>query len=337
MITDYAPPKLSSLTLPWPARWSEIFGEERPLIVEIGFGYGHFLEHLARLHPDKNIIGLEISSHCLVKMEQAIPRKGLHNVRVIFSTAETALHHLFEPESVTEFHINFPDPWFKKRHAGRRLVQRDTLDAVVSRLVPGGMLYLATDIRDYAEMSAELLADAPGLTNALNAPWVHTMPGRQTTKYEKKARQEGRICHYFAYRRNDSAAPFVPVIKDLEMPHIVFKTPLSLDDLLAIDTPADYAADQMNIRFMHVYSGRNSLLYEVFIHEATIDQHIALVLVTRDDKPGEYTLKLSALGNPRPTEGIHRAVALLGDSLVAQHSQSEFIHRKVREIGETSA
>lgn len=114
------------------------------------------------------------------------------------------------------------------------------------------------------------------------------------------------------------------------MPHIVFKTPLNLDDLLAIELPADYAAEQMNIRFMHAYRGRNSLLYEVFIHETTIDQHVALILVTRDDKPAEYTLKLSALGNPRPTEGIHRAVALLGDSLVARHPQAECIHRKVR-------
>lgn len=324
-------PKLDSFALPWPVDWGAVFGTERPLILEIGFGLGHFLAFLHQQHPDKNIIGLEINNMCLVKAEKAIVRDGMDNVRVIRSRAETALHHLFPPESLTEVHINFPDPWFKERHSGRRLMQRDTLDAIVSRLIPDGKLYLATDIIAYAEMSAELLADTPGLTNQLDTPWVNTMPGRIVTKYEKKARKAGRTCYYFAYRRNAQPAPNVPLITESPMPHMVMQTPLDLDALANVNV-SDYRSetDETRINFMQAYRGERTLLFEIFVHEATIDQHTALVLVEREGQPGEYTLKLSAIGNPRPTDGMHRAVAHLGDALLAMHPESRIIQHKVK-------
>lgn len=331
-MTDHLP-KLSSYNLPWPPDWSAIFGAERPLILEIGFGYGHFLEFLHQRHPDSSIIGLEVNNECLVRMEKAIPRKAMHNVRVVHSRAETALHHLFIPESLTRIYINFPDPWFKTRHARRRLMQRDTLDAMVNRLVPGGKLYLATDIIAYAEMSAKLLADTPGLTNQFDTPWVHAMPDRIVTKYERKAREQGRACYYFAYRRNDSPALDIPVIKELDMPHMVIKTPLSLDDMLQAARLDHYSDGQdTQITFKERFRGTDSLLFEVFIHEPTIEQHIAILLTARL-QPGEYTLKLGTVGNPRPTDGIHKAVALLGDAFIRLHPDAEILQNKVKGLG----
>jgi len=324
-------PKLDSVSLPWPVEWGQVFGAERPIILEIGFGLGHFLVFLHQQHPDKNIVGLEISNMCLVKAEKAIVREGMDNVRVIRSRAETALHHLFRPKSLTEIHINFPDPWFKERHSGRRLMQRDTLDAMVSRLLPGGKLYLATDIIAYAEMSAELVANTPGLTNQFDTPWVNTMPGRIVTKYEKKAHQAGRTCYYFAYQRNDQPAPDVPLITESPMPHMVIKTPLGLDDLAGVAIN-DYHSetDETRVNYMQIYHSEQALLFEIFVHEATIDQHTALVLVAREGHPDEYTLKLSAIGNPRPTDGIHRAVAHLGDALLRMHPDTSIVQNKVK-------
>lgn len=328
-------PKLSSNSLPWPTDWSAIFGTERPLILEIGFGYGQYLEHLHHAEPDANIIGIEINNTCLVKAEKAIPRKRMHNVRVVHSTAETALHHLFKPHSLQQVHINFPDPWFKERHAGRRLMQRDTLDAIVSRLQPDGRLYLATDIRAYADMSAELLAATPGLTNTLNTPWVHEMPGRTITKYEKKAIHEGRPCHYFAYQRNHKSAPAIPLITEAPMPHIVFQSPLNLGDMYTHISASDFTEQthefgETRINFKNVYMSAQSLLFDIYAHEPTIDQRVSLALVEREDYPGEYTLKLGAIGNPRPTEGMHHAVRVLGERLIALHVDAKIIHNKVR-------
>jgi tRNA (guanine-N7-)-methyltransferase len=322
--------KLSSLTLPWPTNWAALFGADRPLILEIGFGRGQFLFHLARQHPDHNLVGLEISNRCLTHVEDALGRNGIENVRVIHSTAETALHHLFEPATLTQVHINFPDPWFKPKHGHRRLMQRDTLDALVNRLAPGGLLYLATDIVEYAEMSDELLQATPGLENLLDVPWTASLPGRISTKYESKAVREGRSCYYFAYQRNNYPAPLLPVIKEWDMPHIVFSSPLTLPEMLKHFEPSDILDGETRISLLDGYQGRDSLLFEVFIKEPTIDQLIAFLLLARD-KPHQYTLQLSSLGHPRPTSGVHKAAALLGDWLLSLHPDSRILINKVRD------
>lgn len=325
--------KLSSQTLPWPVDWSELFGATRPLILEIGFGRGTFLLHLARQNPDANIIGLEIANRCLVAAENAIARENLDNVRVIHSTAETALNHLFQPAFIAQIHINFPDPWFKARHSRRRLMQRDTLDVMVNRLQPGGLLYLATDIYDYAAMSAELLASTPGLDNALESPWVHTMPGRVVTKYEATARREGRECYYFAYRRNDVPALDVPVIKDMDMPHVVFESSLPLEEIAARFTRSDYHDGDLHIMFNQVYRGDRSLLFDVFVKEPTIDQRFALMFTPRATL-GEFTLQLGSLGHPRPTAGVHKAAALLGEWIAGLSPQTRILNRKLQSVDE---
>lgn len=322
-------PKLSSTSLSWPAHWQDVFGVERPLILDIGFGYGHTLEHLHYTHPDHNIVGLEIDSTCLLKAEKAIQRKGMVNVRVLRSRAETALHHLFLPSTLHQVHVNFPDPWFKARHSGRRLMQRDTLDAIVSRLVPGGMFYLATDIVAYAEMSAELLADTPGLTAQHEPPWASYWPGRIVTKYEKKARKAGRECYYFAYQRNGLAAPPVPVIKELTMPHMVIESPLSLEEMMTRIIPdSTYAHEDLRVKFITAYRNDHAVLFEVYIHEPTIEQQLALMLVRRA-QPGEHTLKVGRVGNPRSTQGLHFAIGTLGKLLVGLHPDSKVLQDKV--------
>lgn len=325
--------KLNSRTLSAPTNWAALFEADRPLIVEIGFGQGAFLLHLARCHPDANIIGLEISNRSLTRTEQKIERACLTNVRVVHSTAETALHHLFTPASIWQVHINFPDPWFKQDHSHRRLMQRDTLNAIVSRLAPGGELYLATDIFAYAEMSNDLLADTPGLDNLVPGAWANEMPGRAVTKYEATARREGRGCYYFAYRRNHLPAPAVPVIKDAPMPHVVFFSPLTLAEMAARFEPIQRNEAGININLSHAYLGREALLIETHVGEPTITQRVALVIVKRQhpDTPGarEYTLQLSTIGQPRPTAGVHLAVRYLTDWLLRQHPDTHIIKAKV--------
>ena len=322
--------KLTSLALPWPTNWGAQFGAERPLILEIGFGYGAFLIHLARQNPDANVIGVEVASKCLTAAENAVERQKLTNVRIVHSTAETALHHLFQPTTINQVHINFPDPWFKKKHGHRRLMQHDTLDAIVNRLQPGGLLYLATDIIEYAEMSAELLAETPGLDNRLDTPWALTMPGRVVTKYEGRALRDGRDCYYFAYQRNTITAPTIAVIQELDMPHIVFKSPLTLDDMLEKFESSEHHSGDTHISILNGYRGKNVLLFEVYVKEPTIEQRVALILAERPDEH-EYTLKLGVIGHPRPTDGLHKATGILGDWLVGLHPDTEILKRKIKE------
>jgi tRNA (guanine-N7-)-methyltransferase len=323
--------KLNTLNLPWPVDWPALFGRDAPLILEIGFGRAQFLLHLARTFPDHNVVGLEISNRCLVAAESAIERHSLTNVRVIHATAETALTHLFTPATLAQVHINFPDPWFKARHTGRRLMQRDTLDVIVNRMQPGGLLYLATDIVEYAEMSAALLAETPGLDNQLPSPWVHHMPGRVVTKYEAAAEREGRQRYYFAYRRNDQPAPPVPKIQELDMPHLIFTSPVTLDEVQASFEPWQATlGDGAVVRFFDIYRGRHSLLFEAFVKEETIEQRIAIMLDQR--RSGDYTVRVSPLGHPRATAAVHAAVAELGRWLLARHPDTRLVESHVRDF-----
>lgn len=323
-------PKLNVMTLTWATDWAEIFGRERPLILEIGFGRGAFLLHLARTNPEHNVIGIEISNRCLVTTENAIQREGLTNVRVVYSMAETALSHLFTPQSLSQIHINFPDPWFRTRHSHRRLMQRDTLDAIVSRLQTGGLLYLATDIIDYAEMSHEILRDTPGLTNLLPSAWADHIDGRIVTKYEATARREGRDCYYFAYQRNDTPAPFVPVIQEMPMPHIVFKSEMTLEDVETRFQPFHRQNDDgIFVNVLRVWRSGRHLLFETHVKETTIEQRVALTLSARDD--GAFTLQLSTLGHPRPTTGVHFAVGELAHWLLAIHPDATLITSKLQD------
>jgi tRNA (guanine-N7-)-methyltransferase len=323
--------KLNSLMLTWPVDWAELFGTEHPLIVEVGFGNFDYTVALARAHPDCNIIGFEISSQSMLKAEKKIRREKLPNVRAIHSRGETALHHLFQPASVRQIHVNYPDPWFKSRHAARRIMQRDTLDAIVNRLEAGGLFYLATDIVEYAEMSHELLLETPGLDNMLDAPYVHHLPERLiTTKYEEKGIREGRPGNYFKYRRNDQPAPDVPVKEEWPVPHMILKTPVTPQDIAASVEKRAFHAGDIHVALLDAYWNPryNTVLFEIIIEEPTIEQHIALALNPRDTA-GEYTLKYATFGMPRSTEGLHHATFFIAEWIAGLHEEAAIIARRV--------
>lgn len=324
---------LNCLTLPWPTNWSSLFGSVRPLIVEIGFGNASYLMALAAANPDCNVIGFEISLQSLEKAEKKIRHSRLDNVLAVHSHAETALWHLFTPASIRQIHINYPDPWFKSRHAGRRLMQRDTLDAIVSRLETGGLLYLATDIVEYAEMSHELLMQTPALENQLPQPWVHQLAERLiVTKYEEKGLREGRPGHYFKVRRNALVASDVPVKEDLPVPHVVLRSPLSPQQIAASVSKMAFHRDDVHAAMMAGFWNPvwDTVLFEVMIEEPTLEQHIALALTPREEA-GTYTLKFATFGMPRPTEGMHFATDAIARWIVGLHPDSVILGKSIRE------
>ncbi|MCY4464813.1 MAG: tRNA (guanosine(46)-N7)-methyltransferase TrmB [Chloroflexi bacterium] len=324
-------PKLSALTIDWPLRQAKLFSRIQPLIVEIGFGNGDYLLHQAATRPHCNIIGLEISSQSMAKAEAKIDERGLSNARPIHCRAETALSHLLEPRSVREFHINYPDPWFKKRHGRRRLIQRGTVELLTSRLAADGLLLLATDIRDYAEMAHEILSSARGLQNEYAAPWLHEVAGRFPTKYEEKGYREGRRGHFFRYRRDDSPVPHPPVIKELEMPHLILRTPLNTAEIVDRFAPMKLSVDGAHIAVLHAWldSKRGIALFEVVVEEPSISQHSMIMLAPRAGE-GECIVKLTTIGHARSTLGMHRTVAAVGDWVAGLDSAGAVIERRVR-------
>ena len=323
--------KLSALTVEWPLQQRTLFPREQPLIVEIGFGNGDFLLHLAETRPDCNIIGLEVSSQSLDKAEAKIAKRGLRNARPIHCRAETALSHLLPPQSVREFHINYPDPWFKKRHGRRRLIQPATVALLTSRLETEGLLLLATDIHAYAEMAHGILSRAPGLQNGYDAPWLADVTGRFRTKYELKGYRAGRRGHFFRYQRDESPVEHPPLIKELDMPHVVLQSSLSAAEIVARFEVTKQSIDGAHIAALRAYADakRNVALFEVVVGEATIEQHTMIQLAPRAAK-GEYIVKLTTIGQTRSTLGMHRAVALVADWVAGLDGAGSVLARRVR-------
>lgn len=323
--------KLNYLTVDWPLQLSRLFPRAAPLIVEIGFGNGDYLIHLAETRPEFNIIGFEISSQSMDKAEAKIEKRRLTNVRPIHCRAETALSHLLSPQTVAEFHINYPDPWFKKRHQRRRLIKRETVDLLTSRLRLGGTLRLATDIVEYAQMANEVLANTPGLTNQFETPWLHDVAGRFRTKYEIKGYREGRRGHFFRYQRNAEPVHHPPVIKELDMPHLFLQSPLSAAEIVDRFEATRRGADGTHIAILRAYADRrrDTAVFEVVVEEPSIEQH-ALLLLSPRVGAGEYMVKMSAVGHSRSTAGMHRAVEAVGEWVAGLDAGSRVLERKLR-------
>ena len=311
--------------------WTALFGRIAPLMVEIGFGNGDHLIHLAKTNPSAYVIGFEISSKSMDKAEKKIRNQQITNCVAIHGRGETALYHLFEPASIQEIHVNYPDPWFKSRHEGRRWMQPDTVNLMVSRLQADGLFHLATDIVEYAQMSDELLRQTPQLTNELPQPWMNEHPNRFTTKYEAKGLREGRAGNYFLYRRNHAPSQHIPTVKELEMPHVILETPMTLEAIAAsFDFPkvqhGDIYVSGINVYINPVHA---SLLFEVNVREETIEQHVGVLLFPQDEA-NRYILRLSTLGHARPTLGLHYAVASLADWIVGLDESARIVAKKVR-------
>jgi tRNA (guanine-N7-)-methyltransferase len=172
-----------------------------PLVVDVGFGRGELLLSLARAVPEVAVLGIEYSGKRVLKMARRLAKTELDNVRLVHATAESAVAEL-APASVLGFWVNFPDPWPKKRHHRRRLLQPDFVRALALRLVPGGFLEVATDHEEYAEWIDAVLRVEPRLENrAAPLAFRREPPERASTAYELEWRAQGRSAHYFSYAR----------------------------------------------------------------------------------------------------------------------------------------
>jgi tRNA (guanine-N7-)-methyltransferase len=178
-----------------------VFGRHAPRALEIGFGSGDTLVELAARRPEWDFIGVEVHSpgvgHCLL----AIETLGLSNLRIVAHDAVEVLSHQLSPASLDEVLLYFPDPWPKKRHHKRRIVQPAFLSLVASRLKPGGRFKLATDWEPYAAWMLDILDASQEFTNAAPAGGCVDRPDREATRFENRGRRLGHAVFDLEYRR----------------------------------------------------------------------------------------------------------------------------------------
>jgi len=177
----------------------------RPVVMEIGFGNGDFLAHLARTHPEWNLVGVEIYLPGVAKAVSRLEAaEAMERVRISQLPAQFVLQEQIGEGQLHGVYINHPDPWPKARHHKRRLIQKDFARLLVSRLEPGGFIRLATDIDDLAEWMREILDATPGLKNVAGRHgYVPREPDRPMTKFEQRGTKSGRESKFLHYVRLD--------------------------------------------------------------------------------------------------------------------------------------
>jgi len=176
---------------------AKLFGREAPLEIELGTGKARFLIEAARRQPAHDFLGIERALSYYRFSRERLARSGLGNARVLRADGRLFVTTSVAPASVYAFHVYFPDPWPKKRQRKRRLLDALFLDVLASRLVPGGLLRVATDHPGYAGELAVLLQTVRDLEDA---GW-DSMPAPPPTHYEIKYREEGRPIRRFLLRR----------------------------------------------------------------------------------------------------------------------------------------
>lgn len=181
-----------------------VFGRRAPRVVEIGFGNGAALLALAAAHPELDCLGIEVHEPGVGRLLMEAERLGLTHVRVICHDAAEVLDGWLPAASLSRVHLFFPDPWPKKRHHKRRLVQAPFLAKVARVLAPGGVLHMATDWAPYAEQMLELGDASPALEN-LAGPGHYSArpPERPETKFERRGHRLGHEVRDLLYRRRD--------------------------------------------------------------------------------------------------------------------------------------
>ncbi len=162
-----------------------VFGRHAPLVVEIGFGMGQATAQIAAARPHDDFLGIEVHEPGVGALLQRIDEQQLSNLRIVQHDAVEVLQHMIVPSSLAAVHVFFPDPWPKKRHWKRRLIQPPFVALLTSRLTAGGTLHCATDWQPYAEQMLEVLSAEPLL--AKTADGYAARPAyRPLTKFENR-------------------------------------------------------------------------------------------------------------------------------------------------------
>ena len=194
-----------SLCIPFEEKklnFVDIFGNTNPIVIEIGFGMGDATIALAQANPNINYIGIEVHRPGVGKVLSEIKRLDLKNLYVIEHDALEVLEYMVGDNSVNGFHIFFPDPWPKKRHHKRRMLQRPRTNLMAQKLAPGGYLYFVTDWLEYAEFALEELNQTEHLKNKYDG-FAEPQPWRFQTKFERKGMAADRVITEIFFEKED--------------------------------------------------------------------------------------------------------------------------------------
>ncbi len=188
-----------------PVDLLQLFGRDAPKILEIGFGMGETTAAIAVAQPQADFLGIEVHTPGVGNLLKLIDVQALTNVRIIQHDAVEVLRHMLAPACLDGIHIFFPDPWPKKRHHKRRLIQLPWVNLLAEKLKPGGYLHAATDWHEYAEQILAVFKESPALQNTV-ADYAPRPAHRPQTKFETRGLRLGHGVWDMVFTRRPSTA-----------------------------------------------------------------------------------------------------------------------------------
>ncbi len=169
-----------------------IFGRTAPLVVEVGFGMGDSLLEMAQSQPENDFIGIEVHPPGVGRLINNASKEGVQNLRVFMADAVDVLEDCFAEGSISRFQLYFPDPWHKKKHNKRRIVQPEFMQLIRRKLMLGGISHMATDWQPYADYMMEVMSASEGFVNQQGEYSFSPRPEyRPLTKFEKRGERLG--------------------------------------------------------------------------------------------------------------------------------------------------
>ena len=199
---DEAMPRFGVTYTAHPLNLAALFGRNgsSAKIVEIGFGMGETTAAIAQAQPERDFLGIEVHTPGVGSLLRHIQARNLENVRVVQHDAVDVLRHMIPDASLDGVHIFFPDPWHKKRHHKRRLIQADFVAILVGKLKVGGYEHVATDWQEYAEWTLDVLRAEPRLENTAS-DYAPRPDYRPLTKFEQRGLRLGHGVWDLIFRR----------------------------------------------------------------------------------------------------------------------------------------
>ncbi|OOE40398.1 tRNA (guanosine(46)-N7)-methyltransferase TrmB [Salinivibrio kushneri] len=182
--------------------WLQVFGNDNPVVLEIGFGMGASLVEMAKNAPEKNFVGIEVHTPGVGACLMAAREAGVTNLRVMCHDAVEVFEQMLPKDSLDTVQLFFPDPWHKKRHHKRRIVQLPFAEMVRDKLKVGGVFHMATDWENYAEHMIDVMEAAPHYQNvAQEGLYVPRPDDRPLTKFEQRGQRLGHGVWDIKYTR----------------------------------------------------------------------------------------------------------------------------------------
>lgn len=182
--------------------FTKIFGRQAPITLEIGFGNGDSLATMAKNAPERDFVGIEVHRPGVGRLLHLIEEYELNNLRVIRDDAVEVIKNNIAENSLNCVQLFFPDPWHKKKHNKRRIVQPDFVSLLASRIQEGGIFHMATDWQEYAEHMAEVMEAHADFESIGNSPYSEKPERRPETKFERRGLDRGHGVWDLLYPRN---------------------------------------------------------------------------------------------------------------------------------------